>query len=537
MISRHQTKIGVSPATAYQAHEPLFELLSACLPLEFEPFRADWRSEFQGVLILSSADIDALSATAPGISCYHVVESDDSAARASSIKFGASSSLHPVFRNREFTDPAVKKFSAVQSAGEILAEADGHPLWTVERMGGKSCHHIGISLPDVTADEFFHEHFRSNRWFAMVALLHFLREVLGPGGWPTPEPRASFIIDDPNLHHRGYGFIDFPELIRHASTNGYHATIATVPLDSWYFDRKVAALFRENKKFVSLMVHGVHHVADELARPYNTEQAVRLLAAGLKRISAFESRSGVSVARVMAAPHGAFAESIADPMVQVGFESACVSVGSLHRWNPGKKWLKNFGFAMAQSFGTQGFPIFHRTGVNAVDVCLLSFLGNPIVIATHHQDCVSNFALFEKLAGIVNDIPGIRWMPIEDISRTNYFSHLEGDVLHIRPFSRKFVVPRSSGIATIVLEPSPYGAGATIRPEDHRAQSSTPTTANSKTKIKVMENAVEITFPPANAVDYRKVRSTMPGVWPVVRRFLAEGRDRVKPMLSFGAAR
>src|ERR1700730_9950386 len=182
----------------------------------------------------------------------------------------------------------------------------------------------------------------------MLPLLHFLRMLLGPDSWPAPAPRASFIIDDPNLHHRSYGYIDFEKLANHAAAHNYHATIATVPLDAWYFDRKVFDLFQNHKKHISLMMHGVNHVADELARSYQEQDALSLLATGLRRIAALESRSGVSVARLMAAPHGAFSEFIADLMVRLGYEGACVSVGSLLRWNPEKTWPANLGIAVAQ---------------------------------------------------------------------------------------------------------------------------------------------------------------------------------------------
>ena len=236
----------------------------------------------------------------------------------------------------------------------------------------------------------------------MVPLLHFLRELLGPDGWPLPEPRATFIIDDPNLHSRRYGYIDFERLVNHASAHNYHATIATVPLDAWYFDRNVAALFSTHKQRLSIMMHGVNHVADELAREYTEAEALQLLATGLRRITEFESRAGVKVARVMAAPHGAFPEPIADPMVRLGFESACVSIGSLIRWNLGSIGPLDLGFSFAQALGTHGFPVFHRTSTNQIDIRLSAFLGHPIVIATHHQDCASNFALIEKLANMVN---------------------------------------------------------------------------------------------------------------------------------------
>jgi hypothetical protein len=180
----------------------------------------------------------------------------------------------------------------------------------------------------------------------MLPLLHFLRELIGPGGWQVAEPRATFIIDDPNFHHRTYGYLDFAKLIRHAEAHNYHATVATVPLDTWYFNRKVVALFRAHRQRISVMMHGVNHLADELAREYTQDEALALLAVGLRRIAGFEARSGLKVDRIMAAPHGAFKESMADPMVQLGFEAGCVSIGSLKRWNADKNWPPQLGIPL-----------------------------------------------------------------------------------------------------------------------------------------------------------------------------------------------
>src|SRR6202022_1582879 len=271
------------------------------------------------------------------------------------------------------------------------------------------------------------------RWFAMVPLLHFVRQLLGPDGWPAPERRASFIIDDPNLHHRSYGYIDFEKLANHASAHNYHATIATVPLDAWYFDRKVVDLFQTHKKHISLMMHGVNHVADELARSYDEQDALSLLATGLRRIADLESRSGVAVARVMAAPHGAFAEFVADLMTRLGYEGACVSIGSLLRWNPEKLWPPDLGFSIAQALGRLSFPVFHRIGISETDIRLKSFFGHPVIVSTHHQDCVSNFARLASMANTVNSIDSVRWMGIEEISRTNFVSKIQNGTLHIWP--------------------------------------------------------------------------------------------------------
>jgi hypothetical protein len=46
-------------------------------------------------------------------------------------------------------------------------------------------------------------------------------------------------------------------------------------------------------------------------------------------------------------------------------------------------------------------------------------------------------------------------------------------------------------------------------------------------------NVIELHVPPRNPVAYQSVPPYPLGVWAVTRRLMAEGRDRVAPMLSF----
>ncbi|HXM89999.1 MAG TPA: hypothetical protein VN974_00555, partial [Candidatus Dormibacteraeota bacterium] len=367
--------------------------------------------------------------------------------------------------------------------------------------------------------------------------LHFLQVLLGPDGWPAPEPRACFIIDDPNLHHRSYGYIDFEKLANHAAAHNYHATIATVPLDAWYFDRKVANLFQGHKKYISLMMHGVNHVADELARSYEEQDALSLLATGLRRISDLESRSGVAVARIMAAPHGAFAEFMADLMVRLGYEAACVSIGSLLRWNPEKLWPADLGFSLAQSLGSLAFPVFHRTGISETDIRLSAFLGHPVIVATHHQDCVSNFARLESMANIINETPNVQWMGIEDISRTNFVSKTLNGMLQIWPYSRHFKIALSPEITGVQVCRSLYCEGFTIDLRSNHRDGTEAMVPNVPARYRISNNMMEIFFPPTDRVDYSQVASKSVGMWPVVRRLLTAARDRTQPILSPASAR
>lgn len=533
-MSASRIRIAVAPAAAYESHRPLFEMLASGLAVEFEPYFPGQHEGLHGLIALSENRELIREALASGLSCYKVHAAEPATfSQPATIRFTSSASIDAAFRNQELTDASVAKLCCLPEPFESLAEVDGRSVWSIDRTNGRESHHVGVELPAFGADDFFHAYFRFSRWFAMVPLLHFLRQLLGPEAWPRPEPRATFIIDDPNLHHRSYGYIDFEALAKHSATHNYHATIATVPLDAWYFNATVAALFRKYEQRISMMMHGVNHLADELAREYTEEQAVALLAAGLRRITAFEERSGVKVDRVMAAPHGAFAEAIADPMVRLGYEAGCVSVGSLIRWNPDKTWPADLGLPIAQILGRHGLPVFHRTSTNQCDIRLSAFLGHPIVIATHHEDYISNFARIETLANMVNQIASPQWMTIEDISRTNYVSNASDGVLHVRPYSRRLTVSIPQGITLLHLLSTPFGEEITIdlnKPFQSERQNFQN---NALFKCNISNNVAEIFFLPSDPLDYRKIGHLRVGLWPITRRLLAEGRDRAKSMLSF----
>ncbi|HEV7510465.1 MAG TPA: hypothetical protein VGO27_02130 [Candidatus Acidoferrum sp.] len=538
MPSQSKMRVAVAPAAEYELRRGLFDMLGSKLDLSFEPHTPSGYEGLCGLIALSGGADAARGASERGISCYQVNLSQPiSLGAPSAITFSSSIAVHGAFRNKTLADSSLKHFSRVPDSFECLANVGGQPVWAVEQHVTSQRHCVGVDVPAFKQGEFFHTYFREVRWFSMVPLLHFLRTLLGPDGWPGPQPRASFIIDDPNLHHRSYGYIDFEKLANHAAAHNYHATIATVPLDAWYFDRKVADLFQTRKKHISLMMHGVNHVADELARSYEEQDALALLATGLRRISDLESRSGVAVARIMAAPHGAFAEFMADLMVRLGYEAACVSIGSLLRWNPEKLWPADLGFSLAQSLGSLAFPVFHRTGISETDIRLSAFLGHPVIVATHHQDCVSNFARLESMADIINETPNIQWMGIEDISRTNFLSKTQNGILQIWPYSRRFKIALSPEITSLQVCRSPYCDGFMIDLRNNHQDGTETTMPNVPARCKILNNMIEVFFPPTDRVDYNQVASKRVGMWPIVRRLLTEARDRTKPILSLASAR
>jgi hypothetical protein len=242
-------------------------MLSSELAVDFEPHVPGVCTGLRGLISLPEGQEAAHEAVSQGISTFQVCNSNQTPlSEQSEVTFTSSDLVHRAFRNESLRDSSLENFAQVPEASECLARVDNQPVWSVERTVSQPRYYVGVDLPEFPAGVFFYSCFRALRWFAMVPLLHFLLALLGPDGWIPPEPRASFIIDDPNLHSRRYGYIDFERLVNHASAHGYHATIATVPLDAWYFDRRVAALFSSHKQHLSLMMHGVNHIGDELAQ-------------------------------------------------------------------------------------------------------------------------------------------------------------------------------------------------------------------------------------------------------------------------------
>jgi hypothetical protein len=513
-------------------------MLGSHFEISFEAHEPGKYDGVQGLIALTGGADAAREASLRNINCYEVIPSQPIPVSAhSAISFSSSNAVHRAFRDKTMPDSSLVNFSVVSNSFEPLAKVGTDTVWAAEYQGNREHHYVSVDVPVFTEKDLFHSHFQKLRWFAMVPLLHFLRRLLGPDGWPAPEPRASFIIDDPNLHHRSYGYIDFEKLAKHADAHNYHATIATVPLDAWYFDRKVAALFQAHKRRISLMMHGVNHIADELARSYDEQDSIRLLATGLRRIADLESRSGVSVARLMAAPHGAFAEPVADVMLRLGYEAACVSIGSLLRWNPEKNWAPDFGLRLAQAMGNLALPVFHRTGISETDIRLIAFLGHPVIVTAHHQDCVSNFASLESMANIANSIDAIRWMSIEDISRTNFVSRVKNGTLQIWPYSRRIVVPLTPEIVDVQICGSPYCDAFTVDLRKQSRNAAETAVPAAHARYIVSKHTLEVFFPARNPIDYAQVATKNVGLWPVLRRLLTEMRDRTQPILSMASAR
>ena len=267
-------------------------------------------------------------------------------------------------------------------------------------------------------------------------MFDFLRAVCGYSTWSRAPTRATFLIDDPNLHWRTYGFVRFRELAQAATAHGYHVTFATVPLDSWFAWPSVAGLFRANDPSLSLTAHGVYHLHEELAARADFERAASGAAIRLDR---FERRFGVPVGRVMIPPHGWSRLAVHPALLAARFEALCEAPRWWWDWPDAEQSAAGIEVA---DFSPAGLPVICRFPLASDDVLdnalISAYLDQPIVWYGHHDDLADGYEVLAELADWLRGIGPTEWLPLAQVSRTNARIAVDhgGDDIRIRMFSR-----------------------------------------------------------------------------------------------------
>jgi hypothetical protein len=461
-------------------------------------------------------------------------------------------------------DPALDTGS-----GPPLASVAGRPVWW--QLGAEAAAQSVSTYPlaALRDGEALRDHLRAGCFMGLLPLVHFLGQVLGADGWTPPPLRASFVIDDPNLHWSSYGFLKYGELIAHASRHGYHVGLATIPLDGWLVNRRAAALVRENPAAISLLMHGNDHVARELGRLSTAAKAEAAIAQALRRIAVLERRSGVAVERVMAPPHGACSEAALRAMFGLGVEAACIS--RPYPWRDGLPAPTALAGWHPAELVAGGLPVLPRypLGHPREDLALRALLGQPLILYGHHGDFAQGLDLFAQAAADVNGLGEVQWGPLGRIARGNYATRRVGEVLHVRMYARRIELEVPGGVRTLrVVAQAPHGGPAwrrlthmSVRTSEpggahargiepgnaHERPSATGPTTDRTHGVVGMSFAdgvgvsepmpvaastgIELALAADRPLDPALLATRGVRPWPCLRRALVEGRDRIQPLL------
>lgn len=456
---------------------------------------------------------------------------------SSTIEFTPHHALPCVMRGRQVNGDEATGFKALpQWLQNVtpLALKVGVPVWAIQEASGHYNHFVSQPIPELNDGEPLFQYFFGRQFLSLLPLLVFLKSLSEDRDWEPPPLQACFMFDDPNLHWPTYGFIDFSKMKRHAQLHNYHVSFATIPLDAWFVHSPTALIFQSCEQ-LSLLIHGNDHVSRELARGYPDEEQNWMLRQALLRIAKLERRSGVTVSRVMAPPHGACSESVLGEMARLGFEAACISRWSIGSYNSKANWLCTYGMRPADIVaGMTIIPRFRMSPNCHNSILVAALLHQPIIPMGHHHDIAEGMQLLSDLSGFVNSLGNVQWANMKRISRYHYARKHEGRILHLRLFTKHIEIFVPEGINQIFVE----------RPWLEREEYETLVwrTLGETSEWKLLRPDESIHVQPGKIIE---IVSTFPttylrekGVisnlhfWPIVRRQITEAKDRIAPLIK-----
>lgn len=250
-----------------------------------------------------------------------------------------------------------------------------------------------------------------------------------------------------------------------------------------------------------------------------------------------ERRAGLRVDRVIAPPHGACSEQLMMYMERLGYVGACISAGSLIRWNDSKQWGPAFALNMTELMAS-GFPVVPRFPFDnaELNIRLAAYLNQPIIPMGHHADCSSGFDRLGEIATAINRLGDVVWSDMDQIFCSNYRTRRIGHMLQVQMWSRKIQLNVSSGVdeLTVLLPWASDGQPRLYRPAGEPASFSVQCIG--RIPVRCGEE-LEIICPPASPLDSSEVKPLRLSPWAATRRLLCEMRDRLDPVFRVASVR
>ncbi len=518
----------------------LFDALGQLYPIEFKRVSPGARDGLDAVIVLDGNTAAGLAAAADGLPALVVVSEVGKRAvnGGQSVHFGETPDLEACLRNQVMTERDGTGGCSIpcEPGDQVFAASGENAIWVSRPRGSGSCQLTGIPPPSLGKGEYLFEHLNGRRFMGLLPLMHFLRQVVKDTDWKCPAPRACFVFDDPSLYWRSYGFLDYHALAAHSDRHNYFASVATIPLDAWWVNGRVAETLRSSHPRLSLLIHGNNHTSKELVSQTNGATPLAIAAQALQRVEGLERRHGVSVSKIMEAPHGAVGNSFFPPLLALNYEAALTSTELLVKHNPKTAWPAGVGMDMSEMLGG-GLPVLPRIKMSADwknEVLLAAFLGQPILLAGHHQDAADQLQLLAEFAGVINSLPAATWASPQDIVRSNYKEFRSGNALFLKLYSRTVHVVTPEGVNEIFINRrwvGTEGAGETLVIKSRGEELLRVTGAEVVGPISVSAGQpLDISSLPINQIDFRSVKSSGAICWPVARKVMMEIRDRIAPL-------
>ncbi|HRI14426.1 MAG TPA: hypothetical protein PLX89_15635, partial [Verrucomicrobiota bacterium] len=273
----------------------------------------------------------------------------------------------------------------------------------------------------------------------------------------------------------------------------------------------------------------------EMARPGSPQTRLQMAGQIIRRAQRFENTHGVTIGRVMEAPHATFVPATFPALLAVGFEAAMVTPDLLQHDPGSAPWPAAFGLAGDGEFG--GLPwiprIRWRQGWHT-DVLLAAFLRQPMVVAGHHNDIRDGLEAMGEIANTINRQGEVTWSPTDELVRRRARRRIEGETLFVKTYAVRATISVPEGIRSLVLErggPTGSFAGPITVSQEGQTIASLASSDPVVGPISVRgrgEVSVLRTVPKAVGPD--DVPAPRTSVWPVIRKVIMEVRDRSQPV-------
>lgn len=533
-------RVGVTGNSPDSRYRFLLQALGQLYPVEFcDAVKSD-AGGWDGLIVLDGRLEQGMAAAARGIPAFVVgteVQGITSGVTPE-VQFGTSSVLEECLRGQLLADRRLGAFPTlgVQDGDEVVASRNGQVFWLNRPAGSSSCQWVATSPPSLVESEFLFQHLNGGCFMRLLPLANFLRQLTKDTDWHSPGTRACFVIDDPSLYSRSYGFVNYRRLADHARRHGYCVAIASIPIDSWWVNRAVATTFRADSARLSVLIHGNNHTSRELLFGQNGATGLESAAQALRRMDRLRQRHGINVLKIMEAPHGAITVGVLPHMLRLGYEAALVTTELLVRYNPAIAWSVTIGTRRSEVLA-RGLPILPRIILSADwkgDALLAAFLRQPVVMAGHHHDARRGLELLENIGRTLTGITGVSWANLRDILQTNYEYKVTGDVLTVRLYSRRVKIALPPGIRFLRVERPWLEDGGNERLVLGSAQGTAELIEcgrDSEPFAIGQADTVEVASQLSTPLDSAQVLPPPARPWPYARKFFMEIRDRFAPAL------
>lgn len=522
--------VGVHPGAELRRRPRLFAALSAAFPgVRFEAREAGETTGLEALIEIGGAD-EARSAAAAGLRALAALAPESEPGAAVVVDLAAVKDLDRRLHGQALPDRYLDGVPPLAEGQrrEVLASVAGAPVWIREGRLDLAA----VAAAELGEAEPLRDRLGRERSLALLPMLELLRELTTETAWQAPPLRATFLLDDPNLHWPTYGFLSLPDLSPHAAEHGYHLALAMVPLDARVAHPKAIRLLREQAG-ISLCVHGNDHFSGELGRVREQNEALPLAAQALRRVEAFEQRTGVPVSRVMVPPHEECSEPMAAALARTGF--AAISMTRPFPWlsPPPQHWLTAAGKDQALAgwqpadVTASGLPVLLRHPLadahfSAAELALRAYLDQPLILYGHHDDLADGLDVLAERSAAVNRLGPVRWDSMEALAAANVRWRLEGDLLRLRPYSRQITFEVPAAARQAVVEPPWSADGELVQTPNGAVPAGEPF-------VVAGPGPLNLDLVRPDTVAAQDVPAPPRRLKPLVRRLAGEARDRMAP--------